>query len=212
MSLIVATAEGQASRVVADSSRLRDGATIHRVHRVFRSVVAVSERHGAAPESVGDFARRCGLDLLRTAYLLCGDRDLAEDLLQEVFVSLYRRFPRGLPMANPLAYARRSLVNANISRSRRAASRELVTDTVPEVAANPSPDPAEQDALWQALRRLPARQRAALILRFYADLSDADIAATLGCRPGTVRSLASRGLSALRADALHDLRPLDGGA
>ena len=145
------------------------------------------------------FAQRCGLDLLRFAYLLCGDRHRAEDLLQDVFLNLYRRYPDGLPLDNPVGYTRRALANANVSRARRAASRELVVDLVPDRAAAAN-DPAERDALWQALRRLPDRQRTVLVLRFYLDAPDEDIAATLGCRRGTVRSLASRGLAALRLD------------
>jgi RNA polymerase sigma-70 factor (sigma-E family) len=162
-------------------------------------------------EDVAGFARRCGLELLRFAYLLCGDRHRAEDLLQDVLLAMYRRFPDALPLSNPVGYARRALANANISRARRAASREVVVDLLPErPSADPS-DPAERDALWQALRRLPVRQRTVLVLRFYADATDHDIDDALDCRPGTVRSLASRGLAALRADTTLDLNASDGG-
>jgi RNA polymerase sigma-70 factor (sigma-E family) len=165
-----------------------------------------------APEDVAGFARRCGLELLRFAYLLCGDRQRAEDLLQDVLLAMYRRFPDTLPLDNPTGYARRALANANISRARRASSREVVTDLIPEAPATDPADPAERDALWQALRRLPARQRTVLVLRFYADTSDHDIADVLGCRPATVRSLAARGLAALRADTSLDLDASNGGA
>jgi RNA polymerase sigma-70 factor (sigma-E family) len=149
--------------------------------------------------SVAELADRHGLELLRFAYLLCGDRHRAEDLLQDVLLALHRRFPDGLRLDNPVGYARRALANMNVTRARRASSTEVVVEVVPDAIATAA-DPAERDALWQALRRLPVRQRTVLVLRFYADATDTDIAAALGCRRGTVRSLASRALTALRAD------------
>jgi RNA polymerase sigma-70 factor (sigma-E family) len=166
----------------------------------------------AASEDVGTFARRCGVDLLRFAYLLCGDRHRAEDLLQDVLLSMYRRFPAGLPLDNPIGYARRALANANVTRARRASSTELVVDLFPDAAAPTGIDPADRDLLWQALARLPIRQRTVLVLRFYLDAPDHEIATTLDCRLGTVRSLASRGLAALRDDPTLDLNAPDGGA
>jgi RNA polymerase sigma-70 factor (sigma-E family) len=160
---------------------------------------------------VAAFARRSGLDLLRFAYLLCGDRHRAEDLLQDVLLSMYRRFPGELPLDNPMGYARRALANANISWARRGANTEVVVDMFRDSAAPTGSDPAERDLLWQALRRLPVRQRTVLVLRFYEDATDADIAAVLGCRRGTVRSLASRALAALREDPSLDIDP-EGGA
>lgn len=157
-----------------------------------------------ADTTVSDFSRRCSLELLRFAYLLCGDRHRAEDLLQEVLLAMYRRFGDDLPLDNPIGYARRALANANISWSRRATSQELIVDTFPDVASLESADPAERDALWQSLRRLPIRQRTVLVLRFYAGATDSDIADALGCRQGTVRSLASRALATLRRDTTLD--------
>ena len=151
-------------------------------------------------ETVADFSRRCGLELLRFAYLLCGDRHRAEDLLQDVLLKMFRRFPAEMPLDNPLGYARRALANTNVSHARRASSSKLVVDLFPETAAPAGSDPADRDLLWQALRRLPARQRTVLVLRFYADATDEDIAQTLGCRRGTVRSLSSRALAVLRDD------------
>jgi RNA polymerase sigma-70 factor (sigma-E family) len=156
--------------------------------------------NGIHAEAVADFAARCGLELVRFAYLLCGDRQRAEDLVQDVLLAMYRRFGDTLPLDNPHGYARRALANANVSRARRAASREVPMRLLPEPGYDPVDDPAERDALWRSLRRLPARQRTVLVMRFYADAPDAEIAAALGCRRGTVRSLASRGLAALRED------------
>lgn len=158
--------------------------------------------------SVAELSRRHGLELLRFAYLLCGDRYRAEDLLQDVLLSMHRRFGDALPLDNPIGYARRALANANVSWARRGTQRELLTDVLPEAASDDRRDAAERDVLWQALRRLPVKHRTVLVMRFYADASDADIAAALGCRRGTVRSLASRGLAALRTDPTM----LEGGA
>jgi RNA polymerase sigma-70 factor (sigma-E family) len=156
---------------------------------------------GRRIESLNDFAGRCGLELLRFAYLVAGDRQRAEDLLQEALLGMHRRFgDQALPLDNPVGYARRAIVHANVSWARRAVNREVLLELVPDTAAVAAVDPAERDALWQALRRLPVRQRTVLVLRFYADAGDDDIAEALGCRRGTVRSLASRALAALRCD------------
>lgn len=167
-------------------------------------------RHGRG--DVADLARRHGLELTRFAYLLCGDRQRAEDLVQDVLLRMYRRFPGSLPLDNPVRYARRALANANVSRSRRAASREVVVELVPDQAPDNQSDPADGDVLWQALRRLPVRQRTVLVLRFYLDADDRNIADTLDCRSGTVRSLASRGLASLRGDPALDTVTGNGGA
>jgi RNA polymerase sigma-70 factor (sigma-E family) len=151
-------------------------------------------------ETVAVFAQRRGLELLRFAYLLCGDRQRAEDLLQDVLLAMHRRFGDRLELENPVGYARRALANANVSWARRGTSRELLLDTLPDRAVEAGIDAADRDALWQALRRLPVRNRTVLVLRYYADAADEEIAAALGCRRGTVRSLASRGLAALRSD------------
>jgi len=155
---------------------------------------------GARRETLAEFAGRCGLELLRFAYLVCGDRPRAEDLVQEVLLAMYRRFGETLPLDNPHGYARRAIVHANVSRSRRASSRELPVALVPDLAAAEADDVAERDELWRALRRLPQRQRAVLVMRFYLDASDEEIAHTLGCRRGTVRSVACRALAAMRTD------------
>lgn len=160
--------------------------------------------------TVSDLARDHGLALLRFAYLLCGDRHRAEDLLQDVLLAMYRRYPDDLALDNPVGYARRSLANANVSRARRASSSEYVLDLLPESAELPHDDPAVRDLLWRAMRQLPDRQRTVLVLRFYVDATDADIASTLGCRRGTVRSLASRALATLRADPSLDLSHSEG--
>jgi RNA polymerase sigma-70 factor (sigma-E family) len=150
--------------------------------------------------TLAEFAEANTVGLTRFAYLLCADRGLAEDLVQDAFVALYRRFGEQLPLAAPVAYARRAIVNAHISHRRRRAATAVVLVEPPDVAVA-AHDPSDQDAMWRALSTLPERQRAVLVLRYYLDLSDDDIASALDCRPGTVRSLATRAFAALRATA-----------
>ena len=144
---------------------------------------------------LSDLASEHGLALTRFAYLICGDRSRAEDLVQEALLAMHRRFGPVLPVDNPLAYARRAIVNANISWSRRSASREIPTERLPESTAEFA---APDDRLWQLLKSLGQRQRSVLVLRYYLGYPDADIAETLGCRRATVRSLAARALADLR--------------
>ena len=152
-------------------------------------------QEGAQP-SPAAFAERHGVELTRLAYLLVGDRQLAEDLVQDVLLALHRRFGETITADAPLAYARRALANAAISRSRRRS--DVVAAEPPDRAV--VDEPREQGAMWHALDSLPSRQRSVLVLRYYADLSDARIAEVLGCREGTVRSLAARAFATLRAD------------
>ena len=82
------------------------GATLRRSGCVAQDVISLPEHDQQAPEDVGGFAQRCGLELLRFAYLLCGDRHRAEDLMQDVLLAMYRRFPDLLTLDNPVGYAR----------------------------------------------------------------------------------------------------------
>jgi RNA polymerase sigma-70 factor (sigma-E family) len=139
--------------------------------------------------------------LLRFGYVLTGDAGRAEDVLQEALLDVHRHWDRLAADGSPEAYIRRAMVNEFVSWRRRRSSRELPG----EVPDSPVPDPpdaglAERDAVWRALARLPRRQRAVLVLRFYEDLSESEIAGVLGCAGGTVRSLATRALHALRTD------------
>lgn len=143
------------------------------------------------------FAEANSLGLTRFAYLLCGDRSLAEDLVQDALVAMYRRFGDRLPIRAPVAYARKTIVNGHVSRRRRRSASEVVTAEPPDRLTD-DVDHGEQDAMWRLLATLPARQRAVLVLRYYVDLSDDDIASALECRAGTVRSLAARAFAALR--------------
>jgi RNA polymerase sigma-70 factor (sigma-E family) len=146
------------------------------------------------------FVRENTPALLRTAYLLTGNGGHAEELVQDTLARLYPKWDRVAAADVPLAYVRRSLTNAYINQSRRAARREFAFEDVPERT-----DPhdvfgqlADRDQIWVALALVSDRQRAALVLRFFEDLSDEQTAAALNCRVGTVRSLISRGLAILR--------------
>jgi RNA polymerase sigma-70 factor (sigma-E family) len=149
------------------------------------------------------FVREHTSALLRTAYLLTGDRAAAEELVQDTLVRLYPKWRLVEAADAPLAYVRRSLANAFVNATRRASWRETSIEFLPE-----RPDDRDaagryddREELWTLLRVLPERQRAALVLRYFHDLPDAEIGAALGCRVGTVRSLISRGLAALRDHA-----------
>jgi RNA polymerase sigma-70 factor (sigma-E family) len=154
-----------------------------------------------ADEAISDLLGNAGDRLLRLAFQLCHDRASAEDLVQQALEQVYRRWRRhGTDVEYAEAYARRAVVNEYLRRRRLRSVSELTTDLVADVASAPQEAAvAERDAMWRALGELPARQRAALVLRYYEDLPDRDIAAVLGCRQATVRSLVARGLHTLRA-------------
>ena len=140
-----------------------------------------------------------GLALTRFAYLVCGDRGRAEDLVQDVYLALYRRFGEELPAGLPASYARTAIVRTQIGHHRRHRFTERPTAELPDRAASAT-DPAASDQLWTLLTGLSHRQRCVLVLRYRYGYADAEIADTLGCRRATVRSLAARALADLRAD------------
>ncbi|HSZ47318.1 MAG TPA: SigE family RNA polymerase sigma factor [Streptosporangiaceae bacterium] len=141
--------------------------------------------------------------VLRFAAVLTGDRALAEDVVQEVLIRAYGRWEVIARLDRPEAYVRKMIVNEYLSwrrRSWRLVPSGAGTDVDARLAPDPAVDHAERDALLAELARLPRRQRAVLVLRYYEALSDAEIADVLGCAPGTVRGYASRALAALRID------------
>jgi RNA polymerase sigma-70 factor (sigma-E family) len=146
-----------------------------------------------------DVYRLHAADGVRLAYLITSDRALAEDIVQDAFVRLagrlvHLRDPDGLA-----PYLRQIIVNLTNAyfRRRKVELRYLERQAdLPEPALGP--DVAERDAVWALLRALPTRQRTAIVLRFYEDLSVDQTAEVMRCRPGTVKSLVSRGMDKLR--------------
>ena len=145
----------------------------------------------------------------RTAYLLCGDWHRADDHAQAAFVALHRHWQRIRDPHALDAWVRRTLVRAVVDESRRPWRRERFVERLPDTASSSAPDVATRTALVDALRSVPPRQRAVLVLRYLEGLDVAGTAAALGCSPGTVKSQTAHGLAALRAvlgDSLDDMR------
>lgn len=140
--------------------------------------------------------------LLRTAFLMTHDRAAAEDLLQTAYVHAWRAWRR--VDGDPLPYVRRILANEYASSWRRKWRDEVPTGDAPDQPALPHASVEDRDAVWTALGRLPRRQRAVLVLRYYEDLSESDTAAILGIAAGTVKSQASKALARLRIDPSFD--------
>lgn len=128
---------------------------------------------------------------VRLAYLLTGSEDVATDVAQDAFVALHRRWDS---VREPRSYLRRSIVNGATSWKRRQARKRRLP-IPPTVDAT-----LDADELGDVLARLPARQRAAVVLRFYDQCSHDEIAATLGCRPGTVGSMLNRALATMKKE------------
>ena len=147
-----------------------------------------------------EFVETASPSLRRTAYLVCGDRHKADDIVQDALYKLYLAWPRVQRVGSPFAYARRMVVNAAYDGRRRPWRREVAIADVPD---RPRADDftaghADRDEVLEALRALGPRQRACVVLRYYEDLSVEQTAEILGCSTGTVKSQASRGLDTLR--------------
>lgn len=141
--------------------------------------------------------------LLRLAVMLTGSTPDAEDLLQATFARAQRHSRRIVAMDAPAAYLRRTMVNEHVSDRRR---RRLHTVALEHDVPGGVPPEVEYD-VWGWLATLPRQQRAALVLRFYEDLPDGEIAGLLGCSAATVRSHVSRGLASLRASLVTEETP-----
>ena len=150
-----------------------------------------------------EFAETGLRPLLRFTRVLTGDRGLAEDIVQEVLVRLHARGDRLGDIEHLGVYARRMAVNEYLGWQRKWL-RQRPTSVPPEPPRpNHADRHAERDWLRSELARLPQRQRAVLVLRYYAGLTDAEIADEMGCSPGTVRSHASRAFATLRVEITH---------
>jgi len=159
----------------------------------------VPDRAGGAEAAVGALYRAQAVGLIRLAYLMLGDRAAAEDVVQDAFFGLYRNWARLADPSGALAYVRSSVLNGcRTALRRRALGRRLTEYQPPSGSAEAAVlSREERQEVLRAVRRLPDRQREALVLRFYLDLPDPEIARIMGIRPGTVRSATHRALKAL---------------
>ena len=138
--------------------------------------------------------------LLRTAYAVCGDLATAQDAVQSALATTFRSWPTVRDADNPQAYLRRMVLNELFFWRRRVSWRTTsVRAEVPDVPVDSAEDAVlDRQVVWAAMSQLPPRQRAVVVLRYYEDLSEAEIAATLGIRPGTVKSQCAAGMAHLR--------------
>jgi RNA polymerase sigma-70 factor (sigma-E family) len=150
-------------------------------------------------EEFSEFVQVAWPGLVRTAYLMLGDRGLAEDLAQTALAKTYAAWPKVRDVRAAPGYARTTLVNTAASWFRRRSWRnELPTGSLPDRGPVDDLDPSLRPAVLEALGQLPPRQRAVIVLRFYEDLSVAETARTLGCGEGTVKSQTSHAMAKLR--------------
>ncbi len=145
-------------------------------------------------EAFDEFVRARLPKLLRFGHALTGSPHAGADLVQDALERTMLAWSRIDSKDDPEGYVRRIMVNRNVSIWRRL-HRERLVDEVPE---RPTPDRTRDDGLWNAIQQLPTKQRAVIVLRYYEDLSEAQIAATMGCSAGTVKSQASRAMAKLR--------------
>jgi RNA polymerase sigma-70 factor (sigma-E family) len=166
------------------------------------AAAVVGDGAPAPADDFGAYVRASERQHQRLAFLLTGDLHAAEDLLQAAYAKTYTHWGKVRTYDVPDAYLRRVMVSLRTSWWRRSRNREW---SMPELPENPDHvgDPGatvvESQAILAALRQLPARQRAAVVLRHWCDLSEADTAVTMGCSLGTVKSNTSKGLAHLRA-------------
>lgn len=159
--------------------------------------MAVRERHEAA---FHEFVAVSSSPLFRTALLMVGDYQLAQDLLQESLVKTYVAWPRLRDVGNAEAYTRRVIVTTSTSWRRRSSFHERPAEALPDAVVADVADLIAADAdLWTHLHALSSRQRAAVVLRYCQDLSEGQTSELMGCSVGSVKRHASRGLAKLRA-------------
>jgi RNA polymerase sigma-70 factor (sigma-E family) len=153
-----------------------------------------------------EFVRANWATLMSIGAAVSGSRGEAEDLVQTALTNAYSHWRR-IRRDEALAYVRRSILNANVSRWRRRGGGELSLADVPDRAGRPDTQAVDdRQSLLPLLRALPPGQRAVLVLRYLCDLADDEVATTLGISAGTVRSQASRGLATIRHASLHQSR------
>ncbi|WP_240477188.1 SigE family RNA polymerase sigma factor [Jiangella muralis] len=163
----------------------------------------MSRRHARADEFVAYVDARRGY-LRRVAYLVCGDWHAAEDLVQTALIKLYAAWPRIHTDGAEDAYVRRIIVRAHLDEKRRPWRRERIGLDGIDAAAPETLSLEDSDALIGALKALPQRQRATVVLRYWCGLSVEETADDLGCTTGTVKSQTARAMAGLRASLSTD--------
>jgi RNA polymerase sigma-70 factor (sigma-E family) len=161
----------------------------------------VAEVSSGRKETLSDFYSAYAPSAVGLGYLLTGDHELAQDLVQEAFVRILSRFRhiRGPDLFG--AYLRKTVVNLAKNYVRRSNAELRLTNLVAGEGRSPSTSHVEErDELWRALHRLPLRQRTAIVLRYYEGLPQAEAASILRCSTRALNSLVSRGMSSLRAE------------
>ena len=148
-----------------------------------------------------EFMLGCWPRLVRLGYALTGDRGLGEDLAQTALAKAYASWPRVVRAGDPEAYVRKIVVNSSRDGFRRRRVPELLTDSPPDVMTADMASLEQRPALFAALMKLPAGQRAVVVLRYWLDLTETQTAATVGCSVGNVKSQTSRALAKLRLSA-----------
>lgn len=157
-------------------------------------------------EAFSDFVSARSAALFRVGYLMLGDHQLAQDLVQESLAKTYVAWPRLHEVANAEAYTRRVMATTAVSWRRRRSFHERLAERLPEIEGEDlAAGVAVHDALWHHLLALPPRQRVAIVLRHYLDLSEAQTAESMGCSVGAVKSSVSTGLRTLRRRIGPDL-------
>jgi RNA polymerase sigma-70 factor (sigma-E family) len=158
---------------------------------------AVPAAEQDARAAVTALYRGHALGLIRLAYVMLGDKPTAEDVVQEAFFGLYRRWRHLADPDKALPYLRASVLNGSRSVQRRKRREARSPGGTPGASADPTLTSDERRTVVDAMRHLPDRQREALVLRFFLDMSDAQIASEMGISAGTVRSTTHRALTAL---------------
>jgi len=156
------------------------------------------------PAGYEDFVAGRYREIVRFGALLTGDVRLGEDLAQEGLIAAFRSWHRlGVPDGRPEAYVRRVMVRTAMRARRRRWRGEVPTEELPDASRRGFADQSDLSVqVFASLRRLPVDQRVVLVLRFWADASEAEVAQTLGVAVGTVKSRTSRALATLRASGL----------
>jgi RNA polymerase sigma-70 factor (sigma-E family) len=179
-------------------------------HTLTGAGVRIVDRSRARDEEFAAYMQARQPSLLRTAYLLTGDRHTAEDLVQTALAKLYLAWDKVQQRDSIDGYVRRILVNENNSLWRRGwKKREYATEELPDRHLTDAYDEGQRAAVWAVVQSLPRKARAVVVLRYYEQLSEAETADALGISIGTVKSQTSRALATLRERAPQHLNPLN---